>query len=100
MADSRSFDGGTVGSMMACLLGESTQLSFDCMTAPFESRNSRTGSGILPETDNEGPIPRMRTFCELGPTTIVPAIRTLSPVETNPRVEMFANLELAVVSKS
>ena len=37
----------------------------------------------------------MITFCDAWPKTIVPANRTLSPVCTKPRVEMFASFESA-----
>jgi len=35
----------------------------------------------------------MITFCGDDPRTIVPAMRTLSPVWTKPRVEILASLD-------
>ena len=61
-ADSRSFVGGIVLLIIACLLGESVQSSFASTKAPAESRSSRVGFASLPASGNEGPIPRTMTF--------------------------------------
>ena len=85
---------------MACLFGLSIQLSFASSRAPLPSCNSNVGSASLSGSESDGPMARTITFCDDCPTTIVPAIKTLSPVWTKPRVEMFASFELADVSRS
>jgi hypothetical protein len=65
------------------------------MTVPFPSRSSRVGFASFPAMVNDGPMARMMTFCDEGPSTIVPAIRTVSPVWTTPLVEMLASFEFA-----
>ena len=92
--------GGMVLSTIACLFGESIQLSFASTNAPFPSRNSRVGFSSLPGIGNDGPIALTMTFWDCEPTTIVPAMRTLSPVWTRPRVEMLANFEFAALPRS
>jgi hypothetical protein len=58
------------------------------------------GLSILPATVNDGPIARMITRCGAVPRTIVPANKTLSPVWTNPRVEILASFESTFPSRS
>src|SRR6478672_11585570 len=78
-------------SMMACLLGESTQLSFASIR-PFGPCNSRVGFARLSASGGDVPIARVMTFFGCVAVTMNPPIRTLSPVSTRRRVEMFASV--------
>src|SRR2546428_590899 len=70
------------------------QLSLVAMRAPEELYTLRTGSARTPETPkalSDGPSARSTTVLGSDPATIKPLIRTLSPVETVPRVERFCS---------
>src|SRR5215212_2588835 len=63
---------------------------------PFSSRvGSRSGSAI-PKAASEGPIPRRRMRLFPLPSTMKPAMRTLSPASTRIRVEMLARWQSGV----
>src|SRR2546423_8117460 len=47
----------------------------------------------MPNEPRDGPIPRIINFLLVLPSTMNPAIRTLSPVSTRIRVEMLARCE-------
>src|SRR4051794_5039406 len=88
MADSKSLSGGIVVSMIACLFGESTQLSLlSSKVGPLY--RSSFGSVRAPAMPVEGPIARSSTFFGCGPVTMKPPMSTLSPCCTATRVEMF-----------
>src|SRR5205814_9429969 len=97
MADSRSLVGWIVLSMMACLLGESAQLSFESIR-PFGPCNSSVGLASLSARGSDVPIPRTITFFDCVPVMMKPPIKTLSPVSTRNRVEMFANVVTGVAA--
>src|SRR3954451_9495472 len=78
-------------SMMACLLGESTQLSFASIR-PFGPCNSRVGFARLSASGKDVPIARTMTFFGCVPVMMNPPMRTLSPVSTRRRVEMLASV--------
>src|SRR5437868_119641 len=64
------------------------------MRAPLPSRSSKVGSSKFPPTTppfafTDGPRARKTTFFGSLPVIIIPAMRTLSPVCTRRRVEMF-----------
>src|SRR6476619_3995774 len=81
--------------MMACLLGESTQLSFASIN-PLGPCNSSVGSASLSASSNDVPIARMITFFGCVPVTMNPPMRTLAPVSTRSRVEMLARVVTGV----
>jgi hypothetical protein len=54
--------------------------------------NSKTGSDSSPVSCNEGPMARSINLLAWGPVPIRPLIKTLSPVSTKPRVEIFPKL--------
>ena len=56
----------------------------------------------MSKLDNDGPIPRITTVVPPlpFPPTIKPAIITLSPVPTKPRVLMFARSEFELAERS
>ena len=89
MADSKSFVGAIVLSMISCRLGASIQLSLLVIRLPALSCNSSVGFASTPSSGNEGPIARTITFFACDPVIMNPPIRTLSPVSTRKRVEMF-----------
>src|SRR6476620_9141376 len=91
MADSRSLDGGMVLSIIACLLGLSTQLSFASIK-PLGPCSASVGSASLSASGSDVPIPRTITFFGWVPVIIKPPIRTLSPVSTRRRVEILARV--------
>src|SRR5450432_511974 len=70
------------------------QLSLDATRPPEEFNSSRMGSLSAPgkKEEREGPIARMITFFGCVPVMINPPIRTLSPVSTRKRVEMFPKM--------
>ena len=92
MADSKSFVGGMVLSIISCWLGASIQLSLLAINAPVPSCNSRVGSASTPARGSEGPIARTITFFGCVPVMIKPPIKTLSPVSTRRRVEILAKV--------
>src|SRR6478609_7361394 len=72
-----------------CVLFQSL---FDAIRALLELRISSVGlasASVIPKGSNDGPIARMIIFLfePLGPCTMNPSIRALSPVPTGRRVE-------------
>ena len=61
----------------------------DPIRAPEESRSSRVGSARTPVRGSDGPIARTITFFDCVPVIMNPPIKTLSPVATRKRVEIF-----------
>ena len=47
----------------------------------------------MPNAPRDGPIPRMSSLLLVLPSTMNPAMRTLSPASTRMRVEMLARCE-------
>src|SRR4051812_40960046 len=68
-------------SMIACLFGLSTQLSFASIR-PLGPCNSSVGLASLSASGSEVPIPRTITFFGCVPGIMKPPMRTLSPVTT------------------
>src|SRR5687768_17404837 len=85
--------------MISAAFKFSGQLSLEALRPPLpafsSSVGSWSGSGI-PNVASEGPIPRMRMRLLLLPSTIKPAMSTLSPDSTRIRVEIFAKCEVGV----
>src|SRR5205809_621186 len=98
MADSKSFVGGMVLSIIACLSAglEFFQSSFAFNSAPDELRSSSVGLASLPGMVSDGPMARMITFFGCVPVTMKPPIKVLSPVSTFSRVEILARTVLGV----
>ena len=71
-------------------------VSLEAIIAPVESNNSSIGSAsglVTPPPEREGPIARSTTCLLSLPVMIMPPIKTLSPVPTFARVEMFCGSE-------
>src|SRR6476469_10199921 len=99
-ADSKSLLGATPLALISadwsllmippnCVLFQSL---FDAIRALLELRISSVGlasASVIPKGSNDGPIARMIIFLfePLGPCTMNPSIRALSPVPTGRRVE-------------
>src|SRR5437870_3074925 len=103
MAASRLLGGAKSLLLMAAALEALPQLSLVIIGLPLASRRSRKGSGRALGTLNGGwpsvgPRPRIITLSLSG--TVTPAIITLAPVWTKPRVETPPNVLTAVLSKS
>ena len=75
------------------------QLSFTAIRLPEELRSSRMGSTSTAGNKgaSDGPIARTIIFFGCAPVMINPPIRTLSPVSTRKRVEMFPRIPGAAV---
>src|SRR3954451_13444143 len=76
----------------AAWAGFSCQSSFAKITVPLLARSSRVGSArtsVMPNAESEGPRPRTAMLLVAVPLMINPAIRTLLPVATRIRVEIF-----------
>jgi hypothetical protein len=78
------------------------QLSLEAILPPLPLYRSIVGSGRAPATANEGPMPRtmISPAPELPGPEIKPAIMTLSPLSTKPRVLMLASSAAAGWSRS
>ena len=62
---------------------------------PDASNKVRVGSASAlgtPLAVSDGPMPRMRTFFEMSPVTMKPAMETRSPVSTKTRVAILSAL--------
>src|SRR4051812_38725881 len=81
--------------MIACLFGLSTQLSFASIK-PFGPCSSSVGLPSLSASGSEVPMPRTITFFGCVPVIMKPPMRTLSPVSTRKRVEIFAKVVTSV----
>src|SRR5947209_19163625 len=102
IADSLAFDGLYAVAGIAAACGLFPQSSLLATKLPDPSCNSSIGSESVPANElggaaNDGPIARKIKFFGAVPLIISPPIRTLSPVPTNPRVEM---LDSRVVTES
>src|SRR3954471_1952473 len=80
-----------VVSMMACMFGEFIQSSLESIK-PLGPCNWRMGFASLSANGRDVPISRMITFFGCVPVIMKPPMRTLSPVSTRKRVEMFARV--------
>ena len=81
--------------MIACLFGESCQLSFESSNAPEESQSSGAViSQLIGSRAGEGPIARIITFLGCVPVTMKPPISALAlSASTRSRVEMLVASE-------
>ena len=82
--------------MAACWL--SFQLSLDMIRFPLPSNKSIVGSPgkpVIPKFCRVGPSARNNTSLEPLPPIINPPIKTLLPVSTFIRVEMFSSCPIA-----
>jgi hypothetical protein len=80
----------------------SFQLSLKTRIALLPSRSSNVGFCNAPETPkaaSDGAIPRIMTFCGLGPAISKAPTTTFWPVPTKMRVLIFASLD-ALASRS
>jgi hypothetical protein len=96
-----------VASISACWL--SFQLLFDARMSPFPFTRSSIGSRsafATPALPSDGPIARTSSlavplpFVPRPAPMMKPPIITLSPLSTNPRVAMFANLAGSAAARS
>src|SRR5438105_9701129 len=94
VADSRASAGASPFAVISAAPGSDAQLSLFATTVPEESYKVRTGSArvpVNPDLLSDGPRARNTTFLGLVPVTIKPPIKTLSPLETAPRVERLSS---------
>src|SRR5512135_3171682 len=93
IADSSAFPGALPVAWIALTFGPLCQSSFVAITLESDWRTSVSvgfGNGVeMPNGTSDGPVAVINTFCGPVPCTITPAIITLLPVWTIPRVEML-----------
>src|SRR6266478_732247 len=100
MADSRLFGGRRLAGI-DWAFAAFPQLSLEVITAPVPLFNCKTGFGsalAIPKLLNVGPRARKRIDLFPLPLIIKPLIRTLLPVWTKARVEIFDSLDEAAAT--
>ncbi|MBK7659678.1 MAG: hypothetical protein IPJ28_11205 [Betaproteobacteria bacterium] len=97
MADSSGLEGAKPLALRAARLGAVPKSSLDAMNvAPVKRSSFGLASGlVMPAAAREGPRARTTTVLLVEPEMTNPPIRTLSPVWTSERVEMFSRFDAA-----